>query len=87
VRKQFPSVRIIVNKRNLGFAKGNNIGIDAAKGHAKAILRSKLDAIRGIPKMLAKRSGRQVDESEIGRFVCTWARIRPLPAIPTDNIK
>ncbi|MDP2841594.1 MAG: glycosyltransferase, partial [Candidatus Methanoperedens sp.] len=27
VRKEFPSVRIIESKKNLGFAKGNNLGI------------------------------------------------------------
>ncbi len=32
VKENFPKVRIIANKENLGFAKGNNIGIKEAKG-------------------------------------------------------
>lgn len=38
VKKEFPSVNIIANKENLGFAKGNNIGIKAAKGELIATL-------------------------------------------------
>jgi len=38
VRKEFPSVRIIVSKKNLGFAKGNNIGIKEARGELIATL-------------------------------------------------
>lgn|SRR5574341_645533 len=38
VKKEFPSVQIIDNKRNFGFAKGNNIGIKAAKGDLIATL-------------------------------------------------
>jgi len=32
VKKRFPQVRIIVNKRNLGFGGGNNVGIRACQG-------------------------------------------------------
>lgn len=32
VRENFPQIKIIGNKKNLGFAKGNNIGIKLAKG-------------------------------------------------------
>jgi hypothetical protein len=32
VKNHFPSVRIIENKRNLGFAEGSNVGIRAASG-------------------------------------------------------
>ena len=32
IRDRYPEVRLIVNKRNLGFAGGNNVGIQAAKG-------------------------------------------------------
>ncbi len=38
VKKNFPSVKIIANDENLGFAKGNNIGIKAAKGELIATL-------------------------------------------------
>lgn len=32
IEAQYPSVRIIISKKNLGFAGANNLGIDAAKG-------------------------------------------------------
>lgn len=32
VRKKFPKFKLIQNKKNYGFAKGNNIGIENAKG-------------------------------------------------------
>lgn len=38
VRKYFPNVRLIVNTENLGFPKGNNIGVAAAKGEYICIL-------------------------------------------------
>ena len=38
VRKEFPSVRIIEGKKNLGFAKGNNRGIKEARGEMIATL-------------------------------------------------
>ncbi|MBU4076011.1 MAG: glycosyltransferase family 2 protein [Euryarchaeota archaeon] len=38
VRKEFPSVRIIESKKNLGFAKGNNLGIREARGELIATL-------------------------------------------------
>ncbi len=38
VRTQFPSVRIICNERNLGFAEGNNIGYSQANGEYVALL-------------------------------------------------
>jgi hypothetical protein len=38
VRKEFPSVRIIESRKNLGFAKGNNIGIKEARGELIATL-------------------------------------------------
>ena len=38
IRTQFPSVRIIENRANLGFAKGNNAGIREASGEYVLIL-------------------------------------------------
>ncbi|HUW24321.1 MAG TPA: glycosyltransferase family 2 protein [Patescibacteria group bacterium] len=32
VRKEFPRVKLIINKTNVGFARGNNIGLKEAKG-------------------------------------------------------
>jgi GT2 family glycosyltransferase len=38
IRERFPKVRIIENRANLGFAKGNNVGIRAALGEYVLIL-------------------------------------------------
>lgn len=32
IKKSFPEIKLIKNKKNLGFARGNNMGIAAAKG-------------------------------------------------------
>jgi GT2 family glycosyltransferase len=38
IRAQFPTVRVIENRANLGFARGNNVGIYAAQGEYVLIL-------------------------------------------------
>ena len=38
VKQQFPKVKLIENKENLGFSKGNNIGVEQAKGEYVCIL-------------------------------------------------
>jgi GT2 family glycosyltransferase len=38
IRAQFPTVRVVENRANLGFAKGNNAGIRAASGEYVLIL-------------------------------------------------
>ncbi|MEY8847458.1 glycosyltransferase family 2 protein [Psychroserpens sp. XS_ASV72] len=38
VRSQFPEIKLIENQQNLGFSKGNNIGVSKAKGHYVCIL-------------------------------------------------
>ena len=38
MRQRFPNVRLIRNKENLGFPKGNNIGVDQAQGEYVCIL-------------------------------------------------
>lgn len=38
VKRNFKNVRLIKNKRNLGFAKGNNVGIKASKGNFIVLL-------------------------------------------------
>jgi GT2 family glycosyltransferase len=38
VRRNFPQVRVLENQKNLGFAKGNNVGIEAANGKYILIL-------------------------------------------------
>ncbi len=38
MKQRFPNVRLIENKENLGFPKGNNIGVNVAKGEYICIL-------------------------------------------------
>ena len=38
IRKNYPNVRLVENRANLGFAKGNNVGIRASKGEYVLIL-------------------------------------------------
>jgi hypothetical protein len=40
VKKEFPKVKLIRNKENLGFAKGNNLGLKVAKGEYLMLLNS-----------------------------------------------
>ncbi len=40
VKKEFPQAKLIQNKENLGFAKGNNIGLGRAKGEYIMLLNS-----------------------------------------------
>ncbi len=82
--KNFPGSLLITS---LPWIIGRNIAVIPyyiSKGHGNAILRSKIDAIKGIAKMLAKRSNRLMDENKIRRFVQTWANISPPPANPMD---
>jgi len=59
VRAVFPSVNIIENKTNAGFAKGNNIGMHVAKGRYMLLLNSDTevdpDAIRDVCIDMEKR--------------------------------
>lgn len=49
----------------------------ARMGKGRIILKSKLDALRGLPRMLRKRGKvvRTVHDGEIGKLINTWARI------------
>lgn len=49
----------------------------ALKGKGRIILKSKLDSLKGLPKMMRKRKqvSRKVSEMEINRFIHKWAEI------------
>lgn len=53
VAKEFKKVKLIRNKKNLGFAKGNNQGIKAAKGNYIMLLNSDTVIHKGAIKKLA----------------------------------
>lgn len=74
--KNFP-FRLLISC--LPWIIGRNIAVVPyyiIKGHGTAILRSKIDAIKGIPKMLARRSRSHVHENDIKKFFLTWAPAR-----------
>ncbi|MCZ7392297.1 MAG: glycosyltransferase family 2 protein [Candidatus Methanoperedens sp.] len=77
--KNFPTQLLITS---LPWIIGRNIAVIPfyiLNGHANIILRSKIDAIRGIPKMIAKRSNYPINKDGINIFVQTWAKIHGHP--------
>lgn len=71
--KNFPSWLLITS---IPWIIGRNVAVIPyyiLKGHTKTIIKSKIDAIKGIPKMLAKRSDYKVEEKEIKKYIRTWA--------------
>jgi hypothetical protein len=53
VKKNFSRVKLIENKENLGFAKGNNLGIKMARGEYLMLLNSDTVVKRGVLEKLA----------------------------------
>jgi GT2 family glycosyltransferase len=47
IREEFPDVRLIQNKSNLGFAKANNIGIGESRGKYLALINSDIEVLQG----------------------------------------
>lgn len=85
--KNFPSYLLITS---LPWIVGRNLAVIPyyfLNGHASVILRSKMDAVKGISKMLAKRSQCLVDENEIRIWIRSWAEIRSPPVNHSGNIK
>ncbi|MCJ7740906.1 glycosyltransferase family 2 protein [Candidatus Microgenomates bacterium] len=52
VEEKFPKVRLIKNKKNLGFAAGNNQGIKSAKGDYYLLLNSDTELLKDTLKLL-----------------------------------
>lgn len=50
----------------------------ALRGQGRVILKSKIDAVRGLPAILKKRSlvMRRVSDREIGRYIHSWANLK-----------
>ena len=47
LRSEFPGVRVIVNDTNLGFSRGNNVGLEAARGRYLFLLNSDTQVCTG----------------------------------------
>ncbi len=66
-QNEFPSIKIVKSDTNLGFAKGNNLGISYAQG--KYILLLNSDVVLREP-VLAKSLERLKQESQLGFLTC-----------------
>lgn len=76
--KDFPT-RLLVT--SLPFIIARNLAVIpyyALRGQGRVILKSKVDALKGVKKMLRKRKDmvRRADDAEIGRFVWTWSSMK-----------
>ncbi len=76
--KDFPT-RLLIS--SLPWIVGRNLAVIpyyALRGQCRTILRSKIDAARGVPLMLRKRKEvlRRVSEREISKHIRTWSEIR-----------
>jgi len=75
--KDFPPGLLLTS---LPFIVGRSLGVIPyymLKGHGITILRSKCDALLGVPKMLGKR--RKAKKNDINKFIRTWADIKKPP--------
>ena len=76
--KDFPTRLLITS---LPFIIARNLALIpyyALRGQGRVILKSKVDALKGVTTMLRKRRDvvRRTNDSEIGRFVKTWSRMK-----------
>lgn len=85
--KNFPAKLLITS---LPWIIGRNFAVIPyylLKGYGATILRSKIDALKGISKMITKRTPCLVDHAEINKHVQTWADIRSPPDNHINKIK
>lgn len=76
--KDFPT-RLLIS--SFPWIVGRNLAVIlyyAVRGQGRTVLRSKIDAVRGVPLMLRKRKEvvRKVSEREISKHIRTWSEIR-----------
>lgn len=67
VRKHYPDVRVVENRQNLGFARGNNVGIRASRGEYVLILNPDTIIHEGALDKLVQFADRH---PEAGAFGC-----------------
>jgi GT2 family glycosyltransferase len=97
VRKNFPKVKIIENKENVGFAEGNNIGFKQAKGNLIAMVNpdaeleqnwlSLLVSVLESSEEIAAASGKifYLDgKNDENKIFCTWSKINTFSATPVN---
>lgn len=97
VQANYPQVKIILNNENVGFAEGNNIGIKHSTGKFIALfnpdavadkewLNILVNAIQDKPKIAAVTGKMYYLGDKYGKdaVFCTWSKIDPLSANPTN---
>jgi len=95
VEKEFSSIKIIKNTKNLGFAQGNNIGIKNSKGDLIALfnpdavadknwLENLVSAIQKSEKKAATAGKIFYLGDKFGKnaVFCTWPKMNPYSAMP-----
>jgi GT2 family glycosyltransferase len=95
VKTNFPQVKIIQNKDNVGFAEGNNIGIQNSNGKIIAFfnpdavadkkwLSILVDVLQSSEKIAAVTGKMYYLGDQYGKdaVFCTWSKIDPLSAAP-----
>jgi GT2 family glycosyltransferase len=95
VKDKFPQVKIIENKNNVGFAEGNNIGIENSSGKIIALFNpdaiaeknwlSILVSTLQSSKKIAAVTGKMYylgDKYGKDAVFCTWSKIDPFSAAP-----
>lgn len=88
IRKNYPQIKLIVNKKNLGFAEGNNVGVRKAKGEYIVLLNndttvaknwlSELVNFMDLHKDTAIAMSKIYDKYGKGRFTFDYETINPL---------
>jgi len=97
VKEHFPQVKIIQNNDNVGFAEGNNIGIKNSIGKIIALfnpdavadtkwLSILVDTLQSSEKIAAVTGKMYYLGEKYGKdaVFCTWSKIAPYSAIPTN---
>jgi len=95
VKDNFPQVKIIQNKNNVGFAEGNNTGIENSKGEIIVLFNpdavadkdwlSILIRVLQSSKRIAAVTGKMYylgDKYGKNAVFCTWSKIDPYSATP-----
>lgn len=66
VKKNYPNVKVIENKKNLGFAEGNNVGMRKARGKYIVIMNNDTRSDKNLLKNLVKAA--KEEGKEVGIF-------------------
>lgn len=97
VEKKYPQISIIKNKKNLGFAAGNNIGIKNSSGKFIALFNQ--DAVTDkewLYELVGALESSEKIAGAVGKIFylgdkydkdavfCTWSKLSPYSANPTN---